>query len=72
MAKHYVTYVPVLVPEMVLAVLEPEELVDDEPPLPLFCVTACTIWPAELKTMSTTAFKGEYEYVFFVRPLPRF
>lgn len=63
-------YVPVLIVEMVLVALELLGLLDEPLPL-LFCVTACTIWPAELKTMSTRAFNGEYKYVFFVKPLPR-
>lgn len=59
-AETCMSYVPVLVAERVLVALDPAELLDELLPL-LFCVTACTIWPAELKTMSTSAFSGEYE-----------
>jgi hypothetical protein len=46
-------------------------------PLPLpdpfffFCTTACTTCPAELNTISTSEFSGEYENSFCVLPLPR-
>jgi len=40
-------------------------------PLPVaFATAACTICPAELKTIFTSEPSAEYEYVFCVKPLP--
>jgi hypothetical protein len=59
---------------------EVADIVELEPlplPLPLpdpfffFCTTACTTCPAELNTISTSEFSGEYENSFCVLPLPR-
>lgn len=55
---------------------DPLPLPDPLPPplLPFFffCTTACTTCPAELNTMSTSEFSGEYENSFCVSPLPTF